>query len=80
MSEKQRIYVHDVMDDGNKKIVFLNTRGETPEGVREEIQERVSQKISISELTDKVDKNIGVVYFDKNNEVDVVELDGWVLN
>lgn len=84
MVEKEhRVYIHDVReinDEGPKTEISVNTRGETPaNGQREEIYDRILRTgVAVEDLANEVDKNIGTVTFDENDNVVSFELDDWV--
>lgn len=76
----QKIYVHgcDTLENG-EKIVLLNTRGETPPSSRTEIKDNLSKNgIKVDEMEDEVGNNIGIVHFDKNDDVESVGVEDWV--
>ena len=81
---EQRVYVHDshtVRDDGEESHdVVLNTRGETPQGTREEIYDEVySSGVDPAMLHGRVNSDIGTVRFTEDGGVETVVLDEWVI-
>lgn len=77
MEDKQKIYVH-VVEYNDGPDVSLSTRGETPPSAHAEIKEKIlNMGVSVDDMGDEVDKNIGEVVFN-GEDVEEVTLYDWV--